>query len=582
MSAAARHQPDRRGPAWRSLRVRLTVLTAAVMCLALVAGAWTLGTVLQRGRLAALDGIVAARVDTVAALVAEDRLPDPLPVEEPGEVVQVLDAQGRVVASSSTASRTLPVLPADLLSAAPGAAAPDPAVMTTSASAYADTARAAMRLVEGPSGPVTVVATMPLTEVRGLLRALQVSFFGVVPTLTLLVAIAVWLVLGRALGPVDQLRRAAAQVASTGGRGVLPVGRDDDEIAALARTLNDMLDRLDAAAGRQRSFVADAAHELRSPLSSLRATIEVAADSRSGYTAEELAEDLAPEVLRMGALVDDLLLLARLGSAPRGERPVDLAAVAAEGVAAAVAGGAATDGPAPGSAEVPVHLEGAGATRGDASALARVVRNLVENARRHATSRVEVHVAPGLVVVDDDGGGIDPADRERVFERFVRLDAARERGTGGSGLGLAIAREIAREHGGDVVLGDSPLGGLRAQLRLRAGDDPAAVVPPPADAVADGPGKGGGPGLSLGPEHDHDHDHDHAGGTMGDELHKGDEVTWKSHGQTVHGEVEKKITSDTEAAGRTVRASKDDPQYLVKSDKTGKEAVHKPSALTEE
>ncbi|HQY33380.1 MAG TPA: ATP-binding protein, partial [Actinotalea sp.] len=108
------------------------------------------------------------------------------------------------------------------------------------------------------------------------------------------------------------------------------------------------------------------------------------------------------------------------------------------------------------------------------AALARVVRNLVDNAVRHAASRVQVHVADGCVGVDDDGAGVTAADRERVFERFVRLDDARERESGGSGLGLAIAREIAREHGGDVVLGTSPLGGLAATLRL----------PPPDGAEA--------------------------------------------------------------------------------------------------
>ncbi|WP_129337407.1 ATP-binding protein [Cellulomonas endophytica] len=466
-----------------SLRVRLTIVTAALLCLALVGGAIALGQVLTRGRVGALDEIVRDRVAGVGALVAEDRLPATLPVDEPGEVVQVLDAAGRVVATSSNASRTLPVLPAEEVAGVregSGGPAGSVALATSTVSAYDPEARVGVLDVPGaPDGPRTVVATMPLTEVRGLLRALQFSLLGIVPVLTTMVAVGVWLVLGRALGPVDGLRRAAAQVAATGGPGSLPVPPVDDEIAALARTLNDMLDRLDAAAVRQRAFVADAAHELRSPLSSLRATVEVASDERSGYTGPELAQDLHGEVLRMQTLVDDLLLLARLGSAPRARAGVDLAAVARDGVSAA--GQPARDGLVP---VAPVR--GAGRAQGDAPSLARVVRNLVENARRHATTTVQVTVAPGRVDVEDDGHGIAPEDRDRVFERFVRLDEARERGAGGSGLGLAIAREVAREHGGDVVLGSSGLGGLRASLVLPVAD---AEVPgePGEDAEATGP-----------------------------------------------------------------------------------------------
>ena len=153
----------------------------------------------------------------------------------------------------------------------------------------------------------------------------------------------------------------------------------------------------------------------------------------------------------MQALVDDLLLLARVGSdadGARGRRPRRRRARR-------------------GAADRARHRHRLrAAPAGDAAAVGRVLRNLVDNAVRHAGSRVVVTVADGSVRVDDDGAGLDPADRERVFERFVRLDEARERDEGGSGLGLAIAREIAREQGGDVVLGVADLGGLRAELRL--------------------------------------------------------------------------------------------------------------------
>ncbi|HWS57799.1 MAG TPA: ATP-binding protein [Actinotalea sp.] len=448
-------------------------MTAGLLFVALAVGAVLLTAFLDRGRVAVLDQVVLGRVEVVTGLADQDRLPDALPVTQPGEIVQLLDADGRVLASSPTASRTLPVLPAESVAAWRGEAGDAPVVRTT-ATAYDAEARVALVAATSGGAPVTVVASVPLAEVRGVLRALGITLVAVVPVLTALLAAAIWVALGRALHPVDQLRRAAAQVARTGGPGALPVPPGDDELAALARTLNEMLDRLEVAAARQRSFVADAAHELRSPLAAARASLEVARAHPSAYTGAELAEDLEGEVLRMQALVDDLLLLARVGSSPTAVAEVDLLAVARDGVA--TSGGGVTpsgEGGADrwgadrvGTDPVRVEVVGAGCGLGDAVALSRVVRNLVDNARRHARSRVRVCVGDGEVVVDDDGSGIAPADRERVFERFVRLDEAREREAGGSGLGLAIAREIARDAGGDVVLDDSPWGGVRATLTV--------------------------------------------------------------------------------------------------------------------
>lgn len=462
-----------------SLRARLTVLTAGLLCAALVVGAVVLSTVLSRGRVAALDEVVRGRAQTVAALVASDQVPEALPVAEPGEIVQVLDAGGRVVATAPTASRTLPVLAGDALAdlrARAAAAAGEPVVGGTEASAYDRAARVAVVAPAGAPDGTVVVATVPVAEVEGLVRALRLALAGVVPVLTALFAAAIWVALGRALRPVERLRSAAAQVARVGGPGSLPDPGTDDEVGALARTLNEMLDRLEEAAGRQRAFVADAAHELRTPLAALRAQLEVAGTHPEAYAPGELVEGLGDQVRRMQALVDDLLLLARLGSRPVPDADVDLGEVAREATALAAAGAGVAGGQAPGApaatgaAARPVALEvvGAGRARGDAAALGRVVRNLVDNAIGHAAGSVRVEVADGLVAVVDDGPGVAAPDRERAFARFVRLDAARARPGGGSGLGLAIAREVAREHGGDVVLADRPDGapGLRAELRL--------------------------------------------------------------------------------------------------------------------
>lgn len=455
----------RRSLTGQPLRIRLTLITAGLLCLTLALGALALTAVLAWSRIAALDDISAERVRTVAALAAGDRLPEALPVAEPGEIAQLLDTDGLVLASSTNASRTLPVLPLqvvhDLVS--DGAGDDGPVTAGTGASAYDGDARVAVVVTTYQGQDAYAVVSVPLAEVQGVLRALAVSLVVIVPLLTLLLAGAIWIVLGRALRPVEQLRGAAEQVAHSGGPGSLPVPRADDELGALARTLNEMLDRLEVAARRQRTFVADAAHELRSPLAALRAGIDVARAHPSSYTTDELGAESQREVLRMQALVDDLLLLSRVGSSPPAGTDVDLAELAGD----AVQDSAGADA---GAGSAVIEVGGKGRAVGDPATLVRVLRNIVDNAARHALTSVQVWVWDGRVVVDDDGEGIDVADRERVFERFVRLEPARERQAGGAGLGLAIAREIAREQGGDVWLEASPLGGVRAVFTVPTTD----------------------------------------------------------------------------------------------------------------
>ncbi len=227
-----------------------------------------------------------------------------------------------------------------------------------------------------------------------------------------------------------------------------------------------MLDRLQAAGARQSAFVADAAHELRSPLAAVRATVEVALAHPGAYDVPSLAGDVHGEVLRVQQLVDDLLQLASVGARPVRREQVDLRALA-EQVAA-------------GRAEV----AGAATVCSDREALRQVLRNLVDNAVRHAGTAVRVEVAAGEVGVEDDGPGVPVADRERVFARFTRLDDARDRERGGTGLGLAIARETARALGGDVVLEDAAGGGARFRLVLPTGGAAAGALSTPARTPA--------------------------------------------------------------------------------------------------
>jgi signal transduction histidine kinase len=239
-----------------------------------------------------------------------------------------------------------------------------------------------------------------------------------------------------------------------------------DEIARLAATVNAMLTRLEHSADRQRRFVGDAAHELRSPIASLRTQLETARERHHGPGIAALLPDLLEDTVRMQTLVDQLLLLARndTGTTLPRTHPVDLDEVV-DGVVATGRVGA----------RVPVHVPSLepGQVNGDADLLGHLVRNLVENAVRHADSIVEVSLRSegeeAILIVDDDGPGIPPQHRQDIFGRFTRLDAGRGRDQGNVGLGLAIVADIVRLHGGRVDVDRSPLGGARFLVRIPLG-----------------------------------------------------------------------------------------------------------------
>ena len=287
------------------------------------------------------------------------------------------------------------------------------------------------------------------------------------PVLFGLLALAIWLVTGYTLRPIAELRRGAAEVTQTGIPHDLPVPPARDEVRSLAVTLNDMLSRLAAAQQRQRDLVSDTAHELRSPIASIRAQLEVALDHPDLADWTETAQDVHADTLRLARLAEDLLLLARLDDQRIRHSPVDLAQVCGS-VAARY-----------GTARVPVRADVPAPclVSGDADALGRLLVNLLDNAVRHAASAVCVSVRAedgwAVLVVADDGPGIPAQDVERAFGRFSRLDDARSRdGQEGAGLGLAIVRATAQAHGGSVTLGDAGPGqgdagpGLRATVRL--------------------------------------------------------------------------------------------------------------------
>jgi signal transduction histidine kinase len=336
-----------------------------------------------------------------------------------------------------------------------------------------------VRAVQAQSadGPVNVLVALPVGDVLASRAVLRTGLLLVFPLVLLALGAVAWRVVSSTLRPVEELRADAERISGTSRDERLAVPTAADEIRALALTLNQMLDRLSAGRARQRSFVADAAHELRSPLASIRTQLEVAERLGEGGP---LPSELLVDVDRLTRLAEDLLLLARADADARSAASpsrFDAALLLAELASS-------RDG-----ARVPVTVA-PGPTApvvADREELRRALQNLVDNALRHAASAVELAAGVGpagvTLVVRDDGPGLPPEERERVFERFARRDDARSRDVGGTGLGLPIARELVARAGGTVRLAPGPPPwSLEAVVALPA---PPAAAPQSAGAGQD-------------------------------------------------------------------------------------------------
>lgn len=314
---------------------------------------------------------------------------------------------------------------------------------------------------EDLDGDQTLVLAVSIEDDAETLATVAVLLAVAVPLLLLLVAVTTWLVVGRALRPVTRIREEVDGITAERLDRRVEVPASADEIAALATTMNRMLDRLDASATAQRRFVSDASHELRSPLATIRQHAELAQAHPATTSIGELAEVVSDEGLRLQGIVESLLLLARLdeGGAAHHEA-VDLDDIALGEVRRLRAAGVEVDGSGIRAARV----------EGDPRLLGQLVRNLADNAARHRTSRVAIGVASVdrhvFLTVEDDGAGVPQDERARIFERFVRLDEARSRDAGGSGLGLAIVRGIAAASGGTAAVDESRWGGARFVVTL--------------------------------------------------------------------------------------------------------------------
>jgi signal transduction histidine kinase len=314
---------------------------------------------------------------------------------------------------------------------------------------------------------VTVVAERSLDEVNSTIDKLKTTMYFAVPTLIALVALATWYFAGRALRPVEAIRAEAESITGSTIHRRVPEPKTNDEVGRLARTMNAMLGRLDESSQRQRQFVSDASHELRSPLASIRTNVEVALRNNDRADWGAVAARVLAEDARMEDTVSELLDLARVdeieGGTPVDSLPeVDLDEIVLDETLR--------------DHRVPIDTTrvSAGRVHGRREQLSRMTRNLLDNADRHAKWRVAIALQNNResgtieLTVDDDGPGISPDDRERVFDRFTRLDDGRARDIGGLGLGLSMVKAIVEQHDGTVMIEDAPLGGARITVTLPA------------------------------------------------------------------------------------------------------------------
>lgn len=476
--------PERGRAWWRSVRARTTVAATVVVAVALTAAGFAVLAVLRHNLVHSAEMQAETTARDVAAQLATGTDPARLrlPDAESGPV-QVVSLDRRVLAADDDLAGKPPMADfgpyakaseddddddderEDDEDEAEDDESPSPSTDPTTADAEFGDVRLTVDDEDGPHPfrvaalPATVRGGQPVTVYAGssletadsaVADARQAMLIGL-PPLLVVVAMVTWLVTRRALRPVEAIRRQLAEIVDGDLSRRVPEPGSRDEIGRLASTTNATLAALEESTERQRRFIADAAHELRSPIASLRTQLEVA------QAHPELLEldGLIGDTIRLEHLAADLLLLARLdaGEQPRADR-VDLTALVREELEHRVRDRVGVRIETP---EQPVTVTGS------RTQLARVLGNLVDNAQRHAASLVRVAVdrdVDGRVVlsVTDDGPGVPPADRDRIFQRFVRLDDARSRDEGGAGLGLAIVRDVVQRHGGTIHVADGAPG----------------------------------------------------------------------------------------------------------------------------
>ena len=477
-TASPEMEVDLHGHTTRSVRFRVTALATAIVAVLLLGVAIALLVIQQRSLTAAVDDGLRRRADDLAALVAST-VPESLPGSDDDNAAQLVAEDGTVIVASPN------LVGGDAM-------APDPGEIEIVAerrlSGPEDTFRVLSRSAPSTSGRLIIHVATASDDVADSVAVLRNSLLAIVPLAIGLLAATIWWLVGRALAPVESIRREVTAISETDLDRRVPVPATDDEISRLAVTMNLMLDRLEAGVNRLQRFAADASHELRSPLARMRSEIEVDLANPAESDLMATHRSVLEEAAFLQVLVDDLLYLARADAGRQDLRnePVDLDdLVLAEAERLQVTTKLAVD----------VSQVSAGQVVGDRSQLIRAVRNLGENAARHASTEVRLDLGEsnGVVrlAVTDDGPGIPPGERERVFERFTRIDEARSRDAGGSGLGLAIVRDVAERHGGTVTIDETYSAGARFVVRLPGswGSDvrhPLVADKHPEDCADDG------------------------------------------------------------------------------------------------
>ena len=434
-----------------TIRAITTAVATIVVAIALVVGAAGLIAALRRTMVDEVAEAARAQASEVVRQLEAGRPPVLEVAGADEQLIQVMTPAGAVVASSLNMEGRPAVV-----RLAPGQSAN--VVTPLDDDEFVAVAEGA----QTSDGPRIVLVARALVDVLDTTTVITRLLIIGLPLLVAVVALTTWFAVGRALAPVEAIRREVDAISAAQLHRRVPQPKADDEIGRLAATMNRMLERLESARNSQRRFVSDASHELRSPITVIRQHAEVALAHPDRVTAAELAEVVLAEQQRMQRLVEDLLLLARADEhVPLAREAVDLDDLAFE-----------EGHRLRSTTSKHVDTSGVSAVRvqGDADALRRVIRNVGENAARHASSRVDITLVErrnGVVLtIDDDGPGIPESERARVLQRFVRLDEARSRNEGGSGLGLSIVDEVVRAHGGSVLIEESPLGGARIQIAL--------------------------------------------------------------------------------------------------------------------
>jgi len=444
---------------WRarlaSVRVRTTLAVGAITGVAALVGAWALVAALGSSL---TDGVVSAaetRAEEVADALDGGVSPRAVPLpEEDDRYVHVLDGAGDVVARSADG----PSQPVDL---------PDDEPLTDVTGPAEDDEEDDERyvVVAEDSGPYTVVVSQESSEVGESQQALVSAMYVAVPVVVLAIGLTTWLLVGRALAPVEAIRAEVERISADRLGRRVPQPASHDEVGELARTMNAMLARLESAQARQQQLVSDASHELRSPATVLRQHAEVALTHPGSTSTADLARVTLTEGRRLEQLIEQMLWLARADEddTTLRLRSLDLDDLVLEEAGRVRATSVLT---------IDTSRVSGGQVDGDVLMLRRLVANLLDNAVGHADGVVTVLLSEhdGMIMlrVDDDGPGIAPGDRERVLERFVRLDEARSRDRGGAGLGLAIVQGIVHAHGGSLRIDASESGGARFEGVLPA------------------------------------------------------------------------------------------------------------------